>query len=31
MLFLFIYKLLGTLLLKAKPKWQAQVAQGIIK
>ena len=30
-LFLFVFKLLGPLLLKVKPKWQAQVAQGIIK
>ena len=30
-LFLFVFKLLGTLLLKVKPKWPAQVAQGIIK
>ena len=30
-LFLFIFKSLGILLLKVKPNWQTQVAQGIIK
>ena len=30
-LFLFIFKLVRILLLKLKPNWQAQDAQGIIK
>ena len=30
-LILFIFKSLGMLLLKVKPNWQTQVAQGIIK
>ena len=30
-LFLFIFKLVRILLLKVKPNWQAQDAQGIIK